>query len=98
MLEYLKAESNLTRTENGAATCRTTGSECLDLFASIGALRHAEDGDVLTGSVGNSTVNVASGATVTFSDVFISNNMNRRCINCLGSATIILSDGTTKAL
>lgn len=47
MLEYLKAESNLTLTENGAATYRSTGSECLDLFASIGALRHAEDRDVL---------------------------------------------------
>lgn len=47
MLEYLKAESNNTLTENGAATYRSTGSECLDLFASIGALRHAEDIDVL---------------------------------------------------
>lgn len=47
MLEYLKSESNLTLTENGATTYRSTGSECLDLFASIGALRHAEDKDVL---------------------------------------------------
>lgn len=39
MLDYLKKAANRTQTENGAATYRTTGSDCLDLFASIGALR-----------------------------------------------------------
>lgn len=43
MLEYLKNEANKTYTENGAAALKTSGSECLDLFASIGAMRHAAD-------------------------------------------------------
>ena len=37
MLQELKEEASRTRTENGAATLCTTGSECLDLFAAIGA-------------------------------------------------------------
>ena len=47
MLEYLKKEANKTRTENGAATYLTTQSDCLDLFACIGALRSATDGEVI---------------------------------------------------
>lgn len=43
MLEHLKKQSNLTLTENGAAAYRSTLSECLDLFATIGALRHREE-------------------------------------------------------
>lgn len=42
----LKAESNKTFTENGAATLKTSGSDCLDLFATIGALRHASDEEI----------------------------------------------------
>ena len=41
MLQYLRNTANRTLTENGAATLRTTGDECLDLFATIGALRNA---------------------------------------------------------
>lgn len=39
MLNLLKKEANRTRTENGAVTHATTHSDCLDLFAVIGALR-----------------------------------------------------------
>ncbi len=46
MLEYLKTEANKTYTENGAVSNRSTGKDCLDLFATIGALRHAEDAEI----------------------------------------------------
>lgn len=39
MLNDLIKESNMTLTENGAATYQTTTSDCLDLFATIGAIR-----------------------------------------------------------
>ena len=48
MLQYLKQEANKTVTENGAATHVTTESDCLDLFATIGALRHASDREIVT--------------------------------------------------
>ncbi|MCI2062659.1 MAG: DUF2828 family protein [Eubacteriaceae bacterium] len=48
MLNYLKEESNITHTENGAATYRTTYSSCLDLFSHIGALRSADDEAVIS--------------------------------------------------
>lgn len=43
MLDHLKKEANLTHTENGATTYLSTESECLDLFATIGALRWESD-------------------------------------------------------
>ena len=46
MLQFLKQEANKTVTENGAATHLTTESDCLDLFATIGALRHASDSEI----------------------------------------------------
>lgn len=46
LLEYLKQEANLTHTENGAVTYLSTQSACLDLFATIGALRGAEDAEI----------------------------------------------------
>ena len=46
MLEVLKKTANKTYTENGAVTYRTSGKDCLDLFATIGALRHADDEDI----------------------------------------------------
>ena len=46
MLEVLKKTANKTYTENGAVTYRSTGKDCLDLFASIGALRRADDQDI----------------------------------------------------
>lgn len=47
MLEFLKKEANRTLTENGAATYASTMSGCLDLFASIGALRSASEEDII---------------------------------------------------
>ena len=46
MLKYLEQEANMTTTENGAATYLSTGSDCLDLFATIGALRSASDDEI----------------------------------------------------
>ncbi len=46
MIEYLKQESNKTYTENGAITHKTTLSDCLDLFATIGAIRRASDEEI----------------------------------------------------
>ncbi|MBQ9882305.1 MAG: DUF2828 family protein [Synergistes sp.] len=46
MLEYIKQEANMTLTENGAAAYESTGSNCLDLFASIGALRRESDAEI----------------------------------------------------
>jgi len=42
MLNELKNEAMMARTENLAATYSTAGSGCLDLFATIGALRRAD--------------------------------------------------------
>ena len=44
----MKLEANRTLTENGAATYESTGSECLDLFATIGALRRESDVEIIT--------------------------------------------------
>lgn len=48
MLQYLKQESNKTLTENGAATLKTTQSDCLDLFATVGAIRRESDEEITT--------------------------------------------------
>ena len=47
MLEYLRNEANRTLTENSAATLKSTLSFCLDLFATIGALRNSEDNEII---------------------------------------------------
>ena len=47
-LEDLRKEENLTYTENDALTNRSTNSYCLDLFATIGALRNAEDSEIIS--------------------------------------------------
>lgn len=46
-LDHLKTEANRTRTENLAATLRSSGSENVDLFGSIGALRSAKAEDII---------------------------------------------------
>lgn len=48
MLEALLIETNKTLTENGAVTYASTGSDCLDLFASIGAMRDLSDEEIWT--------------------------------------------------
>lgn len=47
MLDYIKQETNITYTENGAMTYASTQSECLDLFATIGALRRESDTEIV---------------------------------------------------
>ncbi len=46
MLEFMKEEANLTRTENGALSYQSTGSDCLDFFASAGAIRRESDDEI----------------------------------------------------
>jgi len=47
MLNQLKKEANIAYTENGAVVYSTTGSDCLDLFATIGALRRESDTEII---------------------------------------------------
>lgn len=46
MLDFLKKESAVTYTENGALAYSTTGNECLDLFFRAGAMRDADENDI----------------------------------------------------
>ncbi|MBR3803736.1 MAG: DUF2828 family protein [Clostridia bacterium] len=46
MLKYLKEEANKVYTENGAVTNESTGDFCLDLFATIGAIRRESDSEI----------------------------------------------------
>lgn len=48
MLQYLKQESNKTFTENGATTYSSTLSGCLDLFATVGALRWKSEEEIVS--------------------------------------------------
>lgn len=48
MLNHLKNEANMTFTENSAATYASTLSDCLDLFATIGAIRRESDKEIIT--------------------------------------------------
>lgn len=47
MLKYLKEETNKAFTENGALTLKTSESDCLDLFATIGAVRRETEEKIL---------------------------------------------------
>ena len=46
MLNLLKTQINLSYTENGALTNSTSGSDCLDLFFTSGALRNADEDEI----------------------------------------------------
>ncbi|MBQ7627443.1 MAG: DUF2828 family protein [Clostridiales bacterium] len=48
MLNFLKKASNVTYTANGAVSNASTMSDCLDLFATAGALRNATDDEIVT--------------------------------------------------
>lgn len=56
----------------------------------------AKNGDVISGSTNTCTVTIAAGATVTPNGVSITGY--KFCIQCKGSATIILADGTENIL
>ncbi|MGN0115128.1 MAG: DUF2828 family protein, partial [Acutalibacteraceae bacterium] len=47
MLEYIKQQANKTYTENGAAAYESTGSYCLDLFSTVGAVREKSERDII---------------------------------------------------
>lgn len=48
MLEKIKEKSNIAYTENGAISNESTGSNCLDLFATIGAIRRESDKEIIS--------------------------------------------------
>lgn len=47
MLTYLKQESNLTLTENGALTYRSSQNKCLNFFNGIGASRNSTEDEII---------------------------------------------------
>lgn len=47
MLKFLEKEANISYTENGAVTNASTMSDCLDLFATIGAMRNAPEKEII---------------------------------------------------
>ena len=47
MLKFLKNEANKAYTANGAVSSASTMSDCLDLFATAGALRNASDDEIV---------------------------------------------------
>ena len=46
MLNMLKQQANMAFTENGALTYASTMSDCLDLFATVGAIRSADESEI----------------------------------------------------
>lgn len=47
MLNHIKNEANRTYTENGALTHASSGCACLDLFATVGALRSSDEHEIV---------------------------------------------------
>ena len=82
---------------------RMAASKTIDL-AALPANFIAQDGDVLTGTLGgNYKITIASGATVTLAGVNINGDATwtsrgHAGLECYGNATIILKDGTTNTV
>lgn len=45
-LHDMKKETNFTTTENGAGAYKSTLNACLDMFGSMGAMRHSDDAEI----------------------------------------------------
>ena len=48
MLKFLRREANTAYTANGAVSNASTMSDCLDFFATAGALRNTDDDEIVT--------------------------------------------------
>ena len=66
MLEFLKKESAVTYTENGALAYSTTGNECLNLFFRAGAMRGADENDIANAVIRAYTENPAKTMKILF--------------------------------
>ena len=70
MLNYLKKEANIAYTQNGAVTDLSTMSDCLDLFATIGAIRAAGEQDIINRFVRAYTENADIAMKILFFGLF----------------------------
>ncbi|MBQ0037913.1 MAG: DUF2828 family protein [Clostridiales bacterium] len=80
MLELLKKEANMTRTENGAATYETTMSDCLDLFATIGAIRRQSDEEIISRFVRAYTEDADTAMKILFFGRDVRGGLGERCV------------------
>ena len=86
-----------------ALLCTVAQGACAETInlSNVTADVTANDGDVLTGTTSTYKVTIADGATVTLNGVNINRGgtaENVCCIQCEGSATIILAEGTANEL
>lgn len=84
--------------DNPASPTETTSTETTSevSLATLTADYTAKDGDILTGTLPSGiSLSIADGATVTFKGVTVK---NEKGIECGGTATIILADGTTNSI
>ena len=66
MLNFLKKETNLTYTENGALTHSSAGSCCLDLFFGAGAMRNSEEKQIARAVIESYTENPSTTMKIIF--------------------------------
>ena len=96
-------ETTITATAGGkSATCKVKVAMIINL-ATLTGNRTANNGDVLTGTLGNNyKISIADGAIVTLDGVTINGENSGMYawagITCEGNATIILKDGTTNTV